>query len=82
MCASARSATLISMTNNNGSRRRRLVCAAVAVFGAGVIGRELIRSGTVAEGLLTHWYGHAGVTAIVFVTAGTGMYLLHRAYRR
>jgi len=58
------------------------VGAAVAVFAAGVIGRELVRSGAVAEGLLSHWYGHVGVTVAVLVVAGTGLYMLNRAYRR
>lgn len=54
----------------------------MAVFAAGVIGRELVRSGAVAGGLLSHWYGHVGLTVAVLVVAGTGLYLLHRAYRR
>jgi hypothetical protein len=70
------------MTNENASRRRWWVGAAVAVFAAGVVGRELVRSGTVAEGLLSHWYGHVGSAVVVLVVTGTGLYLLHRAYRR
>lgn len=56
--------------------------AAVAVLAAGVIVRELVRSGAVADGLLSHWYGQAGLTAVVFFVAGTSLYSLHRAYRR
>ncbi len=69
------------MTNDNASRRRWWVGAAVAVFAAGVIGRELIRSGTVAGNLLPHWYGHVALSAAALAVAGTGLYLLHRAYR-
>ena len=75
-------ATLGGMTNDNASNRGWWVGAAVAVLAAGVIVRELVRSGTVADGLLSHWYGQAGLTAVVLLVAATALYLLHRAYRR
>jgi hypothetical protein len=68
------------MIENKGNRRI-WVGAAVAVFAAGVLIRELLRSGRVGGDLLTHWYGHAGITAVVITTAAAGLYFLHRAYR-
>jgi len=70
------------MTNDNASRRNWWVGAAVAVFAAGVIGRELIRSGTVGGDLLSHWYGHVALTVAVLAVVGAGLHMLHRAYRR
>ena len=81
MCAIVWSAKLVPMTNDNPSRRRWLAGAAVAVFAAGVTGRELIRSGTVAGDLLSQWYGRAGLTVAGLAVVFTGLYLLHRAYR-
>lgn len=67
--------------NENKGNRRIWVGAAVAVFAAGVLTRELIRSGRVGGDLLTHWYGQAGLTVIAITTAATGLYFLNRAYR-
>lgn len=76
------SLTLVGMTRDNASKRGWWVGAAVAVFAAGIVARTLIRSGAVAEGLLSHWYGHVGLTVAALLAAGTVLYLLHRAYRR
>ena len=56
--------------------------AAVAVFAAGVIGREFVRSGAVAEGLLSHWYGHVGVTRLSLSSRARACTCWTRAYRR
>ena len=74
--------TLGGMTNDDASRQGWWAGAAVAVLAAGVIVRGLIRSGAVADGLLSHWYGQAGLTAGALLVAGTTLYMLHRAYRR
>ncbi|MBO4159262.1 MULTISPECIES: hypothetical protein [Micromonospora] len=42
---------------------------------------ELLRSGTLADGLLDHWWGHVGSTALLLGGVGAGLYFLHRAYR-
>ena len=81
MCAATSSGTLVGMTNDDASRRRWWVAAAVAVLAAGVIGRELVRSGTVAGDLLSHWYGHVGLAVAAVAVAGTALYLLTRAHR-
>jgi hypothetical protein len=68
------------MSENKGIRRI-WVGAAVAVFAAGVVTREVIRSGHAGGDLLTHWWGQVALTAVAITTVATGMYLLNRAYR-
>jgi len=71
------------MTEDNGTKRRRLwVGAGVAVLGAGVVARGLIRSGTVTIGLLDHWYGQVAVAVVALLVVGVGLHLVNRAYRR
>lgn len=70
------------MTNDKQTRRNWLIGAAVAILGACVVARELLRSGTVGEGLVRHWYGETAFTVLFLAAVGAAMYLLHRAYRR
>ena len=69
------------MTNENVTRRI-WVAAAVVILGAGVVGRELVRSGTVGEGLLSTWYGQVGLSVVAFAVVGVAGLLMNRAYRR
>ncbi|MEU1605741.1 hypothetical protein [Micromonospora matsumotoense] len=69
------------MTSDRNTGRRGWIVAAIVVLAAAVVMEELLRSGTVADGLLDHWWGHVGSTALLLGGVGTGMYFLHRAYR-
>jgi hypothetical protein len=53
----------------------------MVVLAAAVTMEELLRSGTLAEGLLDHWWGHVGSTALLIGGVGAASYFLHRAYR-
>lgn len=68
------------MTNENVVRRI-WVAAAVVILGAGVVGRELIRSGTVGGSLWATWYGQAGAAVVLIAVVAAAGYLLDRAYR-
>ena len=70
------------MQNDKISGRPWWVAGAVTAFGSAILCRELIRSGTVPEGLLNSWWGELSQTALAVAAAGTVAYCLRRAYRR
>ncbi|MGC5660334.1 hypothetical protein ACN261_08000 [Micromonospora sp. WMMD723] len=69
------------MTSDRNTGRRGWIAAAIAVLAVAVVMEELLRSGTLAEGLLDHWWGHVGSTVLLLGGVGAGLYFLHRAYR-
>ncbi|MEU1883958.1 hypothetical protein [Micromonospora sp. WMMD987] len=69
------------MTSDRTTGRRGWLVAAMVVLAAAVTMEELLRSGTLAEGLLDHWWGHVGSTALLIGGVGAASYFLHRAYR-
>jgi uncharacterized membrane protein len=81
MCSPRGCATLVGMTNESVIRRI-WVSVAVVVLGAGVVGRELIRSGFVGDGLVSTWYGQVGLTVAGLAVVGLAGLLIDRAYRR
>ena len=71
---------LLGMTNKTA--HAWWIGAAVVVGGVGMVGRGLLRSGAVADGLLGHWWVRVALAvAVVAVLAAAG-YFVNRAYRR
>jgi membrane protein DedA with SNARE-associated domain len=70
---------LLGMTHKRA--RAGWIGAAVVVGGAGMAGRGLLRSGAVADGLLSHWWAQAVLAVIVVAVLATAAYFVKRAYR-
>lgn len=84
MCVDAPPGDAEGMTNESGNSPRRWIWigAAAVLTAVAVVGRDLIRSGTVTVGFLTHWYGQAALGAVFIAAALAAWWLFERAYRR